>query len=109
MSASSPPPTRTARTSSSPSGAARSSASSRTSPTKTTTRWTRRTRTTASGHIEAVCFDLDETLIDSAVAWRNGFVGAFEVEALPRYPELAAVPDIYEALQPFFVAELETR
>jgi len=58
-------------------------------------------------HIEAICFDLDETLIDSAEAWRAGFIEAFAAEALPRYPELAAVPDIYAALQPFFLAEVE--
>jgi putative hydrolase of the HAD superfamily len=60
-----------------------------------------------SGRIEAVCFDLDETLIDSDVAWRNGFTTAFEAEALPLYPSLAEVPDIYLALQPFFYAEVE--
>lgn len=57
--------------------------------------------------IEAICFDLDETLLDSHVAWRNGFVSAFEAEALPLYPALEAVPDIYVALQPFFQAEVE--
>jgi putative hydrolase of the HAD superfamily len=59
--------------------------------------------------IEAVCFDLDETLIDSAVAWRTGFVDAFAAEALPRYPALETVPDIYQALQPFFLAEVEAQ
>jgi putative hydrolase of the HAD superfamily len=59
--------------------------------------------------IEAICFDLDETLIDSAVAWRTGFVDAFAAEALPCYPALEAVPDIYEALQPFFLAEVEAQ
>jgi putative hydrolase of the HAD superfamily len=56
---------------------------------------------------EAICFDLDETLLDSDIAWRNGFVSAFASEAVPHYPELATVPDIYLALQPFFHAEVE--
>jgi putative hydrolase of the HAD superfamily len=60
-----------------------------------------------AGRVEAICFDLDETLLDSHVAWRKGFVSAFEAEALPLYPSLAAVPDIYLALQPFFRAEVE--
>src|SRR5258708_2421854 len=72
--------------------------------TKTTRR---RTRTNSKRRFEAICFDLDETLVDSAVSWRNGFIESFTLEALPRHPSLAAIPDIYEALQPFFRAEVE--
>ncbi|MEZ4553962.1 MAG: HAD family hydrolase [Dehalococcoidia bacterium] len=66
--------------------------------------------TIASGRrFRAVCFDLDETLVDSAVAWRQGFLDAFAIEVAPRYPELGATPEPLLALQPFLLAEVEAR
>ncbi|MBX7111137.1 MAG: HAD family hydrolase [Dehalococcoidia bacterium] len=66
--------------------------------------------TTASGRrFEAVCFDLDETLIDSAVAWRAGFLDAFALEVAPRYPELGATAEPLLELQPLLVAEVQAR
>jgi len=67
-------------------------------------------RSSANGRrFEAICFDLDETLIDSAVAWRQGFLDAFALEVAPRYPELGATAEPLLALQPFLLAEVEAR
>lgn len=58
---------------------------------------------------EAACFDLDETLIDSGVAWRAGFLEAFALEVAPRYPELGATAEPLLELQPFLLAEVQGR
>ncbi|MGE0229422.1 MAG: HAD family hydrolase [Dehalococcoidia bacterium] len=72
-------------------------------------RTTPRTTIASARRFRAVCFDLDETLVDSAVAWRQGFLDAFAVEVAPRYAELGTTPEPLLALQPFLVAEVEAR
>jgi len=82
---------------------------------RTTRRKTRKTTTGSlgpgalAGRVEAICFDLDETLVDSAVAWRNGFTDAFASEAVPRYPAFLSVADLYTELQSFLRAEVHAR
>lgn len=58
------------------------------------------------GRIAAVCFDLDDTLVDARAAWRAGFAAAVASELGPRRPELAAQPELFERVfQPLVHAE----
>ena len=58
------------------------------------------------GRIAAVCFDLDDTLVDARAAWRAGFAAAVASELAPRLGERAHEPQLFERVfQPLVHAE----